>query len=89
MRLAGRGKKADYPLMNIAFDEIIRNGVIALPERSRKQAEGRAAHVVITEEDKPDNSECGGWHDIIDKIVANPLPPFKPLSRDEANDRRL
>jgi hypothetical protein len=75
--------------MNIAFDEIIRNGVIALPEHLKKQAEGRAAHVVITEAERPDDSEEGGWDDIIKKLVANPLPSFKPLSRDEANDRRL
>ena len=75
--------------MSIAFDEIIRNGVITLPQHLRTQAEGRPAHVFIPESVPEPQTENTGWDDIIERLMRNPLPPFTPLTREEANDRRL
>ena len=74
--------------MSIAFDEIIRNGVINLPHHLKTQAEGRFAHVFISESVPAQQTENSGWDDIIERLMRSPLPPFTPLSRYEANERR-
>lgn len=80
--------------MSIAFDQIIRNGILVLPEHLKDAVEGQSVHVVIERcgQETPANtlasaggSDAGAWFkDMIGKV-----PPFKPLSREEANDRYL
>ena len=74
--------------MNIAFNEIIRDGVITLPAHLKSQVEGHSAHVIIIDQEPSSQAEDLGWDDIIGRLVRKPLPPFTPLSREEANERR-
>lgn len=75
--------------MSIAFDEIIRNGVIALPKHLKTMSEGCSAHVLIPDAREDPTEEPPSWDTIIESLKRSAMPPFKPLSRDEANDRYL
>lgn len=75
--------------MSIAFDEIIRNGVIALPKHLKTVTEGCSAHVLIPDAREDVAEEPPSWDELIQSLKRSPMPPFKPLSREEANDRYL
>jgi len=72
--------------MSIAFDQIIRNGILVLPEHLKDAVEGQSVHVVI--EAQPGNKATRPRSSILN-LINNPVrvPAFQPLSREEANER--
>lgn len=64
------------------FDTEVHEGVLSLPVEARKAFEGRV-HVIVMKEEVPTDD------DFIAELLASPVEAgdFRPLSRDEANER--
>jgi hypothetical protein len=72
--------------MSIAFDQIIRNGILVLPEHVKDAVEGQSVHVVI---EAPSDKKAARPRSSILNLIHNPVqvPGFQPLTREEANER--
>lgn len=64
------------------FDTEVHEGVLSLPIEARKVFEGRV-HVILMRDEAPADD------DFIAELLASPVEAgdFRPLSRDEANER--
>ena len=88
MRVAELPNKRDTQTMTASFELEAPDGVITLPEQIRSSFKGRL-RVTISTVPADEASEVPDEDDFIDYLIQNPLPPFTPLTRDEANDRYL
>lgn len=72
--------------MTASFELEAPDGVITLPESIRSSFKGRLLVTVSTvAEDRQDLVQ--GNENFIDYLIKNPVAPFTPMTRDEANDR--
>lgn len=69
--------------MTASFELESPEGVTKLLEQIKSGFSGKLRVTVTT----LPADETDGEEDYIDHLIRNPLPPFTPLTRDEANDR--
>lgn len=70
-------------MQTITFDTNIKNGIIQIPEKLQGKVSNSVRVILISK--SGENSQT----DMIEELMANPihLKDFKPLTRDEANER--
>ena len=72
--------------MTASFELESPDGMTKVLEQIKFSFTGKLRVTVST---LPGNESAAAEDDYIDYLIRNPLPPFTPLTRDEANDRYL
>lgn len=70
--------------MTSSFEVESPDGVTKVLEQIKASFKGKLRVTVTT---LPEGETVAEEEDYIDYLIRNPLPPFTPLTRDEANDR--
>ncbi|MDB6120522.1 MAG: hypothetical protein JWO08_4303 [Verrucomicrobiaceae bacterium] len=73
--------------MTASFELEAPDGVITLPETIRSSFKGKLRVTVSTLSADDEAPAAPAKADFIDFLINNPVEPFTPLTREEANDR--